>query len=400
MNNDKIAFVGGVENVKNSFYFKKYYNRNYFSSDPLQMDLIKGLFENTNQKIVFLNIPFFPKSKISFRVQKQVFDTEYSSVINVAFNRANYFEHISKKNNLYRELLSLPEDISTIIVYSTYFAFLNAIAKFKRKKRASVRIILIVPDLVKYSGVQTKKSLYNSLSNYFRNHFFEKHIKEVDGFVFLTRQMNNAINKFSKPFEVVEGIAPSNYYFTNIALKKRKRIIMYSGSLQYRYGLRTMIDAIKTMNDENVEFHFYGNGEAVDELIKLSTEFDSIKYCGTVDRKELHLYQQNAYALINPRSDSEDFTKYSFPSKLLEYLLSGKPVICYKLPGIPKEYDPFLNYISGNGECDLASFLKFFLQLNYDELLAKAKRGREFVLKEKNPKAQTRKVLKLIDEMR
>ena len=38
---------------------------------------------------------------------------------------------------------------------------------------------------------------------------------------------------------------------------------------------------------------------------------------------------------VNPRQNNEEFTKYSFPSKTMEYLASGVPVVAYKLDGIP-----------------------------------------------------------------
>jgi glycosyltransferase involved in cell wall biosynthesis len=42
--------------------------------------------------------------------------------------------------------------------------------------------------------------------------------------------------------------------------------------------------------------------------------------------------------MLNPRDPSWRGTPYSFPSKLLEYLTTGKPIISTRLPGIPAEY--------------------------------------------------------------
>jgi hypothetical protein len=38
----------------------------------------------------------------------------------------------------------------------------------------------------------------------------------------------------------------------------------------------------------------------------------------------------------------EEYTRYSFPSKNIEYLLSGKPVVGYFLDGMPHVYQDFM----------------------------------------------------------
>ena len=58
---------------------------------------------------------------------------------------------------------------------------------------------------------------------------------------------------------------------------------------------------------------------------------------------------------VNPRPGAADFTRYSFPSKTLEYLDAGKPVLAYRNDGIPPEYDEHLLYISDPGPVAMAT---------------------------------------------
>jgi len=37
--------------------------------------------------------------------------------------------------------------------------------------------------------------------------------------------------------------------------------------------------------------------------------------------------------------------RYSFPSKLIEYMASATPVLTTRLPGIPPEYEPYVYWI-------------------------------------------------------
>ena len=75
----------------------------------------------------------------------------------------------------------------------------------------------------------------------------------------------------------------------------------------------------------------------------------NIRYFGFVSHERALELQAKAALLINPRSPKGVFTRYSFPSKTLEYMRSGKPVVCHRLEGIPEEYDPYLQYIEGEG---------------------------------------------------
>jgi hypothetical protein len=51
---------------------------------------------------------------------------------------------------------------------------------------------------------------------------------------------------------------------------------------------------------------------------------------------------KSADILVNPRPNNEIYTRYSFPSKNIEYLLSGKVVLGYKLDGMPDCYKQFM----------------------------------------------------------
>jgi glycosyltransferase involved in cell wall biosynthesis len=89
-----------------------------------------------------------------------------------------------------------------------------------------------------------------------------------------------------------------------------------------------------------------GVGDSEKEIIDAAKFDDRIVFLGQLPREEVLRIQTEATVLVNPRKNHEEFTKYSFPSKILEYLSAGKPVVAYKLDGIPDEYDAYLHYPS------------------------------------------------------
>lgn len=48
------------------------------------------------------------------------------------------------------------------------------------------------------------------------------------------------------------------------------------------------------------------------------------------------MISKNADVLVNPRQNDDEYTKYSFPSKNIEYLMTGNAVMAYMLDGIPE----------------------------------------------------------------
>ena len=103
--------------------------------------------------------------------------------------------------------------------------------------------------------------------------------------------------------------------------------------------------------------------------------------------------QAKANALINPRTPAGKFTRYSFPSKTLEYMRSGKPVVCYRLDGIPAEYDEYLNYIPSQNVTGIQQAVRSLMQLSAEERQQMGERAKAFVMTHKNPKAQCHKLV-------
>jgi len=104
--------------------------------------------------------------------------------------------------------------------------------------------------------------------------------------------------------------------------------------------------------------------------------------------------------LINPRPGNEEYTKHSFPSKIMEYMSSGAPVISHRLAGIPDEYYDYIYTIDeGEGEEAIVNTLKSVLSKSDDELFEMGRKAREFVLKKKNAVVQTSKIVQMIEEI-
>jgi len=219
-------------------------------------------------------------------------------------------------------------------------------------------------------------------------------IKKMDYYVFLVEAMNEKVNKKNKPYIVIEGLVDAKIRFSNNELNSKysNKVVMYAGKLDQKYGICNLIHGFINANIDGAELHIYGNGDSEKMVIQATNEFPNIKYFGTINNEKLIIEEQKASLLVNPRPTNEEFTIYSFPSKNLEYMVSGTPLLTTKLSGIPSEYFQYSYIIDSFDSKGISKSLIEVLKFSSEELHRKGLRAKEFVLAEKNNLIQSKKL--------
>ena len=113
---------------------------------------------------------------------------------------------------------------------------------------------------------------------------------------------------------------------------------------------------------------------------------------------EVVAIEQRAALLVNPRPTAPDYTKYSFPSKNMEYMISGTPILTTKLPGMPKEYYPHIYTIEEDTSDGVADALKKVFSESFAERMKKGENARRFVLENKSNVMQAKKIIEFLEE--
>ena len=108
--------------------------------------------------------------------------------------------------------------------------------------------------------------------------------------------------------------------------------------------------------------------------------------------------EMDATLLVNPRPTDEEYVKYSFPSKTMEYMASGTPVLTTRLPGMPAEYYPYVDFIDEETPEGIARALKRVLSRSEGELFSRGMDARAFILKTRNNLVQAEKILDMLEK--
>lgn len=268
----------------------------------------------------------------------------------------------------------------------------------KLSRKYNVKCFAIITDLLRDMYMNEN---YSSLISAIKQLYLQQAIRyqgEYDAYVYLTEAMSEVINP-QKPYIVVEGVADVRHAKkSDIKEKSTPAAIMYAGMLHKKYGILNLIEAFCELKKDDVELWLFGDGSCVQEIKESCMLNDKIKYFGNATRDKVLEYERKATLLINVRDPEDSFTKYSFPSKTIEYMLSGTPVLTTRLQGIPEEYFEYLFSLSDVSIESITIKLAEILGYSQSDLCEFGNRAQEFIIQNKKSRDVGEKIIQLIEK--
>ncbi len=265
-------------------------------------------------------------------------------------------------------------------------------------RRHGVKVVAVIPDLLRdmYINEDSRSPLTKLKQAYLRPAL--KRQGDYDGYVYLTDAMHEVVAP-DKPYMVMEGIADISHVSRSSVPKATPRAIMYAGMLHEKYGILQLLDAFEALEVPDAELWLFGIGTAVEEIERRAQLNPHIRYFGSVDRAQILAREQQATLLVNPRDPRDAFTRYSFPSKTIEYMLSGTPLLTTRLPGIPDEYFNHVFAADQNDCASLTSAMREALACSNEQLTQIGTQAQEFIIDQKNATIQASKILRFLNEV-
>ncbi|ALC04868.1 hypothetical protein CDES_02030 [Corynebacterium deserti GIMN1.010] len=200
------------------------------------------------------------------------------------------------------------------------------------------------------------------------------------------------------PYLVVEAITDELPPAKAVYRESQPTVFTYTGGVSKRYGVDKLVEALQILpSDSNIELKIFGTGDYEDELLAVAANNPTITFAGQVSHKEAVNAQNSSDFLINARPAGEAYTRFSFPSKTLEYLASGVPVLSTRLPGIPEEYWRVLIPIEESTPEEIATAMIRASELDKNQRSYLGQQGRELAMN-KTYAAQAQKVRKFLEE--
>lgn len=308
----------------------------------------------------------------------------------VPFVNFPFVKLLTRSVSICLSLFARRKQASLVCVYSVHLP--NLISAYLYCRLFRIPFFVYVPDLPRFMAA-SKESMLHALFRKINSHACERLVSASAGIIVITKFMAADVAAWRKlPFMVLEGIADNSYtsqsqvkQCTDSAAESppSKNIVFYAGGVTRKYGVFELVEGFLQAGID-AELWICGSGD-LENYLKAKASSDSrIKYFGFVSPGEVSRLQAMASCLMITRDPAEAYTRYSFPSKLIEYMASGKPVLTTFLEGIPPEYYEYLveiKYFSSDGVRE--ALIEFFS--NRSAKARKAELGRDWVLHKKNP---------------
>ena len=286
----------------------------------------------------------------------------------------------------FRTLFLAGRDSAVMVDCLNRTAALSALLAARLRRVPCVSIVTDLPDMLSMGGISQK------ICNFVLRH--------CTHYVLLTEAMNDYLGNKDKPYVVLEGHSDITMRSVTPSLEKKlaPKVCMYAGCISKDYGLDTLVEGFRKADLSDAQLHLYGPCDFEEELRSIGREDPRVVYGGMLLNTEIVDKEMEATLLVNPRPTWEEYVKYSFPSKTMEYMSTGTPVLTTVLPGMPREYHPHVYLLEDESADGIAEKLTQLMALSEEELFQKGLDGRDFVLETRNNVIQAGKILAMLNE--
>ena len=283
------------------------------------------------------------------------------------------------------------DPISAIIVHGVHSPFLHAATR--AGKAAGLPVIPILTDAP--NGPAASRNLFVRWLRRWDVKLISNALREVDGVVALTTALAQDYAP-RRPSLLLVGIAPALPPAACQSAASPSRVV-YAGGLSPSYGVDLLINAVKESRGDWI-LEIFGRGE-LEGFVQEAARSDSrVVYGGVVLPEELIGVYSEADLLVNPRPPEQDLVGYSFPSKLLEYMATGRPVLSTHLPTIPGDFDPYLLYVQAEAG-SIARTIDEFMTRSLESRDELGSSCRNFIVEHYGSKAQGERIVRFVSSL-
>ncbi|OGD18258.1 MAG: hypothetical protein A2W03_14040 [Candidatus Aminicenantes bacterium RBG_16_63_16] len=134
--------------------------------------------------------------------------------------------------------------------------------------------------------------------------------------------------------------------------------VAYSGTLDRERGADVFLEAARRLRG-NPRFHFFvtGRGPLLDRVLERAGRRENLTYAGLLSENEVGAHLREMDILVNPQKRSHPFARYSFPSKVMRYILLNRPIVSTDFRDISEVSAPGLFFYGNDDPGDLARVL-------------------------------------------
>ncbi len=195
------------------------------------------------------------------------------------------------------------------------------------------------------------------------------------------------------------GVSESAFLVTTEREASKLFVIVSAGSLDEANGVTLLLAAFARLKGAQYRLRIAGAGPLEAEVKGAAARDPRIEYQGYLAFADVLKLYQSADILANLRLTKSVNTKYFFPSKLMEYLASGRPVLTTCTGHVEEEFGEFTYLVKEETPEALAAVIESVEREARDDRERKGAMAREYMMATKTWRAQGRRVVRLIESL-
>ena len=341
-------------------------------------------------------LPSFPRGRLFYRGRKVELENGRNisilPALNLKFIKSIFWGILCFNRIILWRLKHWGEDC-VVLTYNNDpppFEYLLAACRITGSKLFTILYDLGVPPAT------LKISRMTRLAYHYTDKVAHYVIKRLDGRIII----NERIAKDYAPqnnYLLIDGGIGNNIIERLFPLKlssNRNLVLVLAGMLWEQNGTALVLNTLKQHPELNVKVIFAGKGQDVSDIINEAKSDSRIEYKGMLSPDELFRVYETADVLLNLRI--EDTVDYHFPSKLLEYLVTGKVVISTPVAHAERDYGRFLSILNPATPESLSSLLKEIMNIDKETLFRKGVEQRNYMIENRTWEVRTKEIIAYI----
>ncbi len=386
----RILYIGQIVSEEKKIFCSAYsVPGNFF-----QKKMLEGITEQEEVDVTIIStLPkqVWPGDKLLVdRCDDQI--TRKIKPLSVGYINLPILKQIAQMRNIVREGLRVGKEkkFDVVLVYNMYPQF--GCAALKLSKKLGIPLVSVLADFPNDSGIFFGGN--DGFLTKVMNAMTWRNIKRVKYGIVLNKNVSRYMASDSRvmvvPGIIEEDVQPSFNKSDNYDL-------VYAGALTNYSGIINLIEAVNKIDIPKVHLRIFGRGE-LEETIKTKTN-ERISYEGSLPLEEMRKVLRESWVLVNPRSTVDFVSTVTFPSKILEYIMCGRPVISTEFSGIPEEIRDVI-WGCGNGTPDeICDCIKQIYNFDENELNRVIKEVRDKVIRMYNKKTVGFSILLFLEKI-
>lgn len=261
------------------------------------------------------------------RVSKKI--TDKISIVYLSTLNINFLKYIYSILELSFYLFSKIKYGDKVIIYNCDFNKVISLILVRIIKKFD-----IILEIEEFYSTNAKSKILQKIYKYLEMLI----IKKADYFIVSNRNVLNRIKSIKKTKTKIKFLISFGYSDDKIikilpSENTHRSFILYSGRDDYHGGFDILLESLKYID---IKLNLIITGKNFEGLNfeKYETKFVNIENKGFLKKKDFEILLKKANLCISPLRSKCGFTRFSFPSKIIQYLEYGNIVISSEIEAI------------------------------------------------------------------